>query len=206
MVIASALLLAGCNRKQKKYDSFITTADSLFNNNDYEEAKTYFLEASKVKPKEKYPTNKISKIDSILVALRLETQYNAAIKIADELFDNQSYEEAMIAYQSVIQIKPGDPYSNKRIKDIEFLNSQVEQVTTNLYHIIIGSFRIKENAVRLHEKLTSEGCESYIILRPNKQFHAVTCASHPDIHAAYNELTEAKGRYHEDSWVLKYAF
>lgn len=206
IVLTSSLLLVGCNKKNKKYTAFISTADSLFNNNEYEKAKTYFLEASKVKPEEKYPTDKIVKIDSILVALRVETQYQAAVKIADELFDKASYDDAMIAYQSVMQIKPGDPYANKRIKDIEYLVSQAEQITSDQYHVIVGSFSVKANATRLQNKLISEGCDSYIIPRLNGSFHAVTCASYPDVHHAYNSLNKARDRYHKDSWVLKHEF
>ncbi len=206
MLLVSTLLLVSCNKKDKKYKAFITTADSLYSNKEYEEAKTYFLKAEEVKPEIEYSSIKITKIDSILVALKLETKYQVAVTIADELFFNQSYDEAMIAYQSATQIIPGDPYVNKRMKDIEFLISQAEQITNNQYHVIIGSFSIKANAVKLHEKLLSEGCDSYIIPRFEGRFHAVTCASHSDVHSAFNYLGKAKNRYHKDSWVLKHAF
>jgi chemotaxis protein histidine kinase CheA len=57
--------------KQAKYDALIASADQKFNNKDYENAKSKYIEATTVK-KETYPLDKTQEINSILNELAKE--------------------------------------------------------------------------------------------------------------------------------------
>ncbi|MGZ4056810.1 MAG: hypothetical protein ACXVPM_17990, partial [Bacteroidia bacterium] len=58
--------LAKSKEKGKEYDDDITKADHLFSAKDYKAAKNSYLDASLIKPTEKYPKDKIAECDVFL--------------------------------------------------------------------------------------------------------------------------------------------
>lgn len=72
----------------------------------------------------------------------------------------------------------------------------------NPYHIIIGSYVEKENAVLLMKKYKEKGFDTYLIARPDGEHISVSIASYPDIHQAYNELYNIQDEKGIEAWVL----
>lgn len=80
----------------EKYNGIITKADKDFNGKKYDEAKTSYLEASKLKPAEKYPKDKIAAIDKaiadeIAAKKKAEEDAAAAAKAAETGGDEKQY-------------------------------------------------------------------------------------------------------------------
>ena len=63
------------SQKKAKYDAHVKKADDFFNNKSYSDAKAAYGEASKVKPGEKYPKDKIAEIDKILADMQAEQEF-----------------------------------------------------------------------------------------------------------------------------------
>ncbi|OFX24926.1 MAG: hypothetical protein A2033_14785 [Bacteroidetes bacterium GWA2_31_9] len=73
--------IAECNKKladieqariDKDYKDALTKADAAYNNKEYDKAKTYYQNASELKPSESYPKNKILEINKLLEIKEIE--------------------------------------------------------------------------------------------------------------------------------------
>ena len=118
--------------KDKKYNDAIARADGLFNNNDYQNARDEYKTASKVKPEETYPKNKISEIDQMLLDLKLAKQeqetldknYADLIQQADNYFNSSSYPEAREKYNGALALKSAETYPKDKIAEIDEILDQ----------------------------------------------------------------------------------
>ncbi len=108
------------NEINNRYNAHISTADSLMLAEDYNEAISYFNKALEVKPSESYPSQQISKINSLLEKIKAQRseEFNAAIAKADNLYKNKIYDQAIEAYESAILIVPTDKYPQNQIAKI----------------------------------------------------------------------------------------
>ena len=121
--IESALVLLAENKaKQDDYDNKIKQADAAFAKKDYETAKTNFVAAVNIMPKESYPKQKITEIDKILSELASAAEkdnlYKKRIEYADKEFTAKNYEAAKLAYKSALEIKSTEKYPKDKISEI----------------------------------------------------------------------------------------
>ncbi|MBK6284115.1 MAG: tetratricopeptide repeat protein [Draconibacterium sp.] len=106
----------------EKYNSALTSADELFKSNDYENAKGRYTEAAGIKPKEKYPKDRISEINTILSQIAKTNQdYQQALAKADGLFNQKSFEKSKEAFNEAARIKPKETYPPEMIAKIDVL-------------------------------------------------------------------------------------
>ena len=106
----------------EKYNSAITSADDLFKSNDYENAKGKYTEAAGIKPKEKYPKDKILEINTILGQIAKTNQdYQQALAKADGLFNQKSFEKSKEAFNDAARLKPAETYPPEMIAKIDIL-------------------------------------------------------------------------------------
>lgn len=102
------------------YAEAIRNADAKFEAPEYNEALTFYKEASQLKPTEAYPRQKISEINSILGNLKEnEEQYANTIAFADKAFDNKEYSSARDSYQRALGYKPNEAYPKDKIDQID---------------------------------------------------------------------------------------
>lgn len=80
---------------QQNYNTMITDADIFFKQKNYESAKEYYIEASRLKPFEIYPKNQVSKIDKIFQ----QQESSLYIQQASIAFNNKKFEDAISLYQ-----------------------------------------------------------------------------------------------------------
>ncbi len=115
---------------QKKYVELIATADDFFNSAKYEESINSYSIAQNLNPIDDYPKGKIIDANKHIKELETEmtaaselqelnTKYNALISSADKLFDLESFEESITAYQNAQIVKPSETYPAERIKVIK---------------------------------------------------------------------------------------
>jgi tetratricopeptide (TPR) repeat protein len=101
----------------------ITEADQLFNSESYSDALPKYQSALDLKPDEKYPAEKINEINGILEEqsrlAALNQQYDDLISEADNLFANESYNDARLKYQGAFELKPGETYPSQKIQEID---------------------------------------------------------------------------------------
>jgi len=119
-------------KKYEEYNALVTDGDNLYIAQDYEMAKIKYLAALKVLPDENYPRGMINKIDGVMEEKAIEAyaNYDEWIVKADELFNEEDYASAMIAYQKALNFKPNEKYATEKIgainEIINYRNSQEE--------------------------------------------------------------------------------
>jgi len=90
---------------------------------DYEKAKEQYQAASKLKPAESYPKEKINSIEQILASIAnqkdLETRYATAIEKADKLLAAKIFEGAKTEYSKASALKPDEQYPKDKIAEID---------------------------------------------------------------------------------------
>ncbi len=132
-------------KTDQDYQRVVDKANGLFQQKDYEKAKTEFANAGNIKPKETYPPEMITKIDGLIAeqkrfaeeaaaaeAARLaaiqaekDKNYNNAVARGDSLFKQNEYETARTAYRTALTIKPAETYPQQKIDEIGTLLAQL---------------------------------------------------------------------------------
>ena len=123
------------NTEEEAYNKFIAQADGLFNEEKYIEAKAVYVQARLKMPENSYPNEKINEINQILSRMdreKVTERYNSYIAEADQLFENESYQEARFKYQQAARVVPENTYPQQRINDINTIlaaatNAQKEE-------------------------------------------------------------------------------
>lgn len=106
-------------QKESDYIKAIERGETGVENNDLQSAQAAFQQASEIKPDEKYPKDQLAKIKSMMAEIELANKnYDAAIKKADEAFNNNNFEVAGSAYKEALDIKPDQQYPKDQIAAI----------------------------------------------------------------------------------------
>ena len=108
------------------YQKIITKADGLKTEERFDEAIVYYQNALKLKPSDPYPKAQIDAINKIKTdranALsgqeKLNQEYAALIKTADEAFNAQNFTLALAKYKEALIKKPGEVHPTNRISEI----------------------------------------------------------------------------------------
>ena len=112
-----------------KYNELVKIADSLFQQNNYDKAIEKYQNALTFLPNENYPKEQINIIRGILSResneqkrlTQLKTDYDRTISLADNAFNQESYQSARTLYQEALQIIPGQEYPQNQIRKIDSL-------------------------------------------------------------------------------------
>ncbi len=68
------------------------------------------------------------------------------------------------------------------------------------YHVVVGSFGIKNNAINLKNILLKEGNDALVVQNEQGMFRVII-ASYEDYNSAHNKISKIEKRF-ADSWVL----
>ena len=141
---------------REAYDAAISRADRDFQSENFDAAKTAYTEAQQAKPEETYPAEQIAKIDSIVeerarlaaeaeaaeqerlatIQAEQDRQYAQAVSRGDSLFNLNEYETSRTAYQSALQVKPGETYPQQRIEEIGRILEVQENINREYQEVI----------------------------------------------------------------------
>ncbi|OYT14879.1 MAG: hypothetical protein B7C24_15970 [Bacteroidetes bacterium 4572_77] len=106
--------------KQKAYQEYISSADAAFEEQQYQNALTFYMKANQLIPEETYPPQKIAEIEALLQAIAdNDAAYNIAVSQGDARFDAGNYELAKGDYENARSIKPEESYAPQRIMEID---------------------------------------------------------------------------------------
>ena len=123
------------NANKAKYDQFIQKADAAKDKEEWEMAKSLYIQANNTFPSEEYPQQQITYINQKMkesAVTEIENQYNKIIDVADQMFKDEKYDKAINLYRRAQSIKPEDDYPPSQIKKVEeakmiAFNNQKEQ-------------------------------------------------------------------------------
>ncbi|MBU2649430.1 MAG: hypothetical protein KKA81_00715 [Bacteroidetes bacterium] len=146
----------------EQYNKHINDADSLFLAKDYSQAIDVYTQASGLKPEENYPVSRIAEIRQILeqMAEEKEKAYTLAITRGDNFFNESNYKEAINAYRSALEIKPGEVYPRDRMKEAETLYLSALEALTKTYRQLVG-----EGDAFFNDKIYDKAIEKYLEAR-----------------------------------------
>ena len=106
--------------KDEDYQQAISTADQYYSDGDYINAKASYQYASRIKPEEDYPREKLREsIDKLREKMVVMEQYNSVLSVADRHYKLKEYEQAKEKYQAAQKILPDESYPNERLSEIE---------------------------------------------------------------------------------------
>lgn len=132
--LADAVRLKAENEKiNSDYQAAIARADKAFTAKNFESAKIDYQAALTLKPKEVYPTEQLSKIESELAKIaalqsesakrdeqaRLEKEYTDMLATADKAFNEKNFAAAKNAYNKASAIKPVESYPKDQLAKID---------------------------------------------------------------------------------------
>jgi hypothetical protein len=138
------------------YHQTIQEADRLFAQGITNSALVRYQDAHRLIPKESYPNEMIQKIQSQLtLESNAQTKYENFISTGLENLKKENLQLAKKAFSSALQIKKNDPFSTKKLAEIEVLITSFEE-KERLYTI-----SIQRGDVFLKQKLYNKARNSY---------------------------------------------
>ena len=145
--------IKSANCLEDKYNQLIEKAEKLFEQKEYESARTVYQQASEVMPVETYAKKRTSEIDALLEKQKsnaemtrqqaeqqsqqqarqqaVDNAYRVAVAQADALFNEKKYEEAKEAYAKALTLKPSESYPRAKSLEIDKAMQQKTQAEQN---------------------------------------------------------------------------
>jgi tetratricopeptide (TPR) repeat protein len=145
--------IKSANCLEDKYNQLIEKAEKLFEQKNYEAARSDYQQASEIMPASTYPKKKTTEIDALLDKQKnseaiakqqteqqaqqqarqqsVDNEYQAAVSQADALLKEKKYEEAKQAYAKALSIKPSESYPRAKSQEIDKAVQQKAQTEQN---------------------------------------------------------------------------
>ena len=122
-------LLAASIKLEQDYLAAVEKGDNALSSKSFTEAKTAFELASKLKPEEAYPKNKINEIDDFIAKNEAaEKQYQDKIAEADKALAAKDYELAKTAFSEAKTLKPAEAYPQQKLTEIDGILANLAKV------------------------------------------------------------------------------
>ena len=135
--ILSDIALADAKNKAAElaYQEAIKLADQAFKLDQLDEAGNKYQLALTSKPNDQYANTQLDEISKRRAAIlaekallkKLDEQYDASIKMAQDAFQKNKLKEARDAYQKAMGIKPSEPVPPARIAEIDKMIAQLDE-------------------------------------------------------------------------------
>jgi tetratricopeptide (TPR) repeat protein len=115
------------SQEKAQYNKYIEIADDFFEDEEYNQAIENYQNALSVYPNEAYPKTQITKIRGILSREenkqrqqeQIQNDYNRTVALADQAFNQESYQSARTLYVEALAIIPGQEYPQNQIQKID---------------------------------------------------------------------------------------
>ncbi len=119
---------------QKEYDELMDAAAKFMSDEAYDDARSKFEAASKLKPAEQEPKNKILECDKLKAEAiakkkqaELQEKYDAIITEADDLLKAEKFDEARAKYDAAIAVLPNEKYPHEQVAKCDQLKKEFIQ-------------------------------------------------------------------------------
>lgn len=113
----------------QEYSNFVTAADNLFKNKQYDKAIETYNKALGVKPDEQYPKDKIAEVQEAIGNASKQEEFDKVIKSADMFFKQNSLQAARDKYIEASKLLPNEAYPKQQLDKIkEQLEAKSEQL------------------------------------------------------------------------------
>lgn len=117
-------------RQKTRYAELIADADKAFENNKYSSARDLYTQAQNTLPKETYPGEQLTKIESLLAsaaekeaaekaARDKEAEFDRLVAQADQDFNSENYAASKSGFEAALAVKANAPYPPQKIAEID---------------------------------------------------------------------------------------
>ena len=204
-VIIIFVLSGGDDEIDSEYFELVARANTEFNRENYEQARELYMEAMDKRPDDPVSERRISMIDSLLalqeqpvedslVAVSAEEESVPVVEEEATAEDIQPIEEESAAADEAENT--GEPAKKEPAKE--------EKVAPRYkYHIVVGSFENRTNAINYSEKLKGQGVDSKTIPIMDGKMTAVTYGSFNNKDEAVRELRRVQREFEKGAWLLE---
>ncbi len=144
----------------KNYNNMIAQADRFFTAKSYDQSKSKYNDALRLKPDETYPKDRISEIDKILEQQALDEKYRTILVAADGFFKTEKYLQAKTEYQNALDIKPNETYPKNQIAKIDDILQKEQQRIFAEKQSAEDLQRRKDDISRMNQELDAGNVES----------------------------------------------
>ena len=186
-------------KKIDSYQSLVTKAEKSFQSKDYSASLISLNGILELKSNDGYAKAKIAEIEKIQSDQKQMEEkanaellaYNEAIKVADQLFNAQSYPESMTKYKDALAIKANETYPPKRIKEIENILDKAEKEKARIekeYQAAIAQADKSFGSKDYSGSLTSYN--TALVLKPNDSYATSKIAEIQKIQLELKQLEE----------------
>lgn len=127
-------------QREKEYNELINNADKHLKENKLTLARDAYSKALALKPVAPYPTKKISTIDSLIaVNQKIDSDYLAAVKTGDQLFEVGKLDEALTSFNTALNLKPAEEYPKSRISVVTKLINDKKQAEEDAFNLAMAN-------------------------------------------------------------------
>ena len=163
--IGKTLAAAETERKEKElldknYTTLIQQADRFFTAKTFDQSKSKFQEAQKLKPAETYPAEKIAEIEKILAQQAVDEQYRVIILAADGFFKTEKYLQAKTEYEKALTVKSEEQYPKNQIAKIDDILQKEKQKILSEKNAAEDLQRRSAEIAKLNEEIEARGMAS----------------------------------------------
>lgn len=159
----------------QKYLSLTTDAKKNLDQKKYQEAKSLFAQALKVKPGDLYASNQIEKIDEILTEQnklqekqKSKDLYNSYMSEGKKSFEQNKLSEAKLAFQQALTVQNNDKEANQYLQKIDDKEKVIlaNESLENSYNTALQNADQLFQSQKYEEAKTAYQKASAIIKRP----------------------------------------
>jgi len=160
--------IADLKARQESYEKAVAEGDRQLASKAYTGALAAYNEAISILPAEKYPTQKIAEINTILDGIKaIEDKYNTAIANADAFYNQKKYREALEPYESAATIKPAETYPKQQIDKINQLLAEQKKRDDDYTTLLVGADKAFAEK-QYHQALS--GYRGALEIKPEEQY------------------------------------
>jgi tetratricopeptide (TPR) repeat protein len=108
--------------REARVNALVAEGDASFGQSDFATAIGKFEEALNILPERADVSKKLNEAEAALLAQQeseaLEQAYIEAVEEGNSAFDKQQWEDALVGYESALEIKPNETYPKQRVDEI----------------------------------------------------------------------------------------
>ena len=112
-----------------QYQKVLDVADKLLSEGNYDKARELYNRAKTMNPTDTYPDQKLKELEDKIAAesenAAKDKQYNEAIAKADNEFESEKWDQALVSYQTALSIKPTEQYPKDQIETIKAKQAEI---------------------------------------------------------------------------------
>ncbi len=155
-------------QRRERYHAAIARGDQSFEDQDYHDALSAYLEASGLKPAETYPKERIVLSNRLIRQISNNRfLYNRAVALGDEAFTAERYSVATAHFRRAIEIKPDKEHPRDMLSQInDILMDQAELEARYKEYIEQADQALSENNLQQAKAKYQEALH----LKPNERY------------------------------------